>query len=244
MHTLTFAICDSNPEQMRTLRELCIGIAIRTDIEMQLLQFSGEQMKQNLLRYCDTVNLALISLDMEHGLELGCSLSRRNPDCYLLFYTKEPCAMEPLLWARPIAFYSGPLTQEPMERRIVSICDELFKHTGMLQYKTKNFTGMLPYRRIACAESDRKHVNIHLENGDILQLYQKLDALEQAVAGGTFFRVHQSWLVNLNQVIRLDRTQHLLYLQNGESVPVSKSYYEKVARKLESCFADKSAATT
>lgn len=228
MRTLTLAICDSNPGQMNLLRTLCTGIAIRADIEIQLLRFSGEQIEEKLLRYSATINLALISLDIKNGLSLGCALSRQNSDCYLLFYSEKPYDLEPLFWARPIAFHAGPLVQDTLEPKILAICNDLFRRSGMLQYNSRSLTGLLPYRFITCVESDRKHLRIHIENGQTLQLYGKLDDLERKMADGPFCRVHQSWLVNLNRVICLDRTQHLLYLGNGEAVPVSKAHYERV----------------
>lgn len=60
--------------------------------------------------------------------------------------------------------------------------------------------------------------------------------LEIQPSNGSFCRVHQSWLVNLNNVVCLDLTQHLLYMQNEESVPISKAYYEKAVNTLETYF--------
>lgn len=236
MYTFTIAVCDTNPGQMGLLRSLCTKMAIRANLEIRLLRFSQASMRDQVLQYCDAVNLALISLDMDGGFELGCAVTRQNPDCYLLFYRHRPCEIAPLLWARPIAFYSGALSQEKMEPLLLSLCRDILERLDTLHYTTKAITGVLPYRSIICAESDRKHVKIHVRNGHTVELYQKLDELEKAVSNGSFCRVHQSWLVNLSNVVCLVRTQHLLYMENGESVPVSRAYYEKAVNALETYF--------
>lgn len=236
MYTLTIAVCDTDLRQMKILRSLLTGMAIRTNMEIHLLKFSQEKMREQVLQYSNLMNLVLISLDMQGGFELGCAVARSNPDCYLLFFRQCSCEIEPFLWARPIAFYTGELACEKLESMIVKICSELLEHADLLHYSTRYVTGVLPYRSIVCAESDRRHVKIHLINGEMIEVCQKLIELEKALSSSSFCRVHQSWLINLKHVIRLDKTQHLLHMRNNEKVPISKAYYEQTANTIKKLF--------
>lgn len=228
MWLISVAVCDTDLIRAETIRDACTGFAIRNDVELQILRFTGEKMREKLLSYAEEINLAAISLDMPGGAELGLALYQKNPDCDLLYYKQEPCDLEPLLCARPISFYGGPLPSEKLEKKLLELCRELWSRAGMLRYRSKNMAGLLPYRCISYVESDRKYIVIHTANHAQIRLYQKLDELASEIRSGPFLRVHQSYLVNVSAVACLDRVGHILCQQNGDQVPVSKAYYEKV----------------
>lgn len=243
MWLISAAICDTDPARAEAVRDACTGFAIRNNVELQLLRFSGDKMREKLLSYADSINLAAISLDMPGGAELGLALYQKNPDCDLLYYRRESCDLEPFLCARPISFYGGQLPSEKMEKKLLALCQELWSRSGMLQYRSKNMAGLLPYRCIAYAESDRKYIVIHTVNHAQIRLFMKLDELGDTIKDGPFLRVHQSYLVNLSMVVCLDKVEHILYLQNGDRVPVSKAHYEKVSDVVSNFGTEKAGAS-
>lgn len=227
MWFISVAICDTGQERVDAIRDVCTRFAIRNDVELQLLRFTGENMREKLLQYADVVNLAAISLDMVDGPAMGIALYHQNPDCHILYYKQQTCDLEPFLCARPISFYGGAIPSGELEEKLFELCREIWSRSGMLRYQSKALTGLLPYSRIAYAESDRKYLNVHTVNHAVIRLYQKLDDLEKSLHNGPFVRVHQSYLVNLSCVACLDKMEHTLYLLNGENIPVSKAYYTK-----------------
>ncbi len=55
---------------------------------------------------------------------------------------------------------------------------------------------------------------------------------EEVLSGNNFFRVHQSHLINLDKVIKLDKNE--LFMHNNESVPVSIRKKNALIKKLNS----------
>ena len=58
------------------------------------------------------------------------------------------------------------------------------------------------FRRVYCrnilyVESANRKVILHLENGETIESYAKLDELEQQLPGRLFFRCHQSYIISL-----------------------------------------------
>ena len=69
-------------------------------------------------------------------------------------------------------------------------------------------------------------------------MYDKLDNIEVTLKPYKFFRIHQSYLVNMNYIKDVTRYQASLF--NGIELNISKKYYKKVLEeyikiKTETC---------
>ncbi len=82
---------------------------------------------------------------------------------------------------------------------------------------------------IIYAESEGHRCTIHHNSGDY-HIYVRLDDLEKTF-GGTFLRVHQSFLVNMECVNRI--SNYKLTLNNDIVLPVPKARFKQVLRTYE-----------
>ncbi len=75
---------------------------------------------------------------------------------------------------------------------------------------------------ILYCEADSNYCKIKLLNGKIIIVAKTLKYIEELLPISIFNRIHKSYLINLNYVIRFDKTNDLLVeLSNGEKLPVS-----------------------
>ena len=89
------------------------------------------------------------------------------------------------------------------------------------------------FRRVYCrnilyVESANRKVILHLENGETIESYAKLDELEQQLPGRLFFRCHQSYIISLYFVEKMDTGKFIV--QSAE-IPVSRKY-QGAAREM------------
>jgi two-component system, LytTR family, response regulator len=70
-------------------------------------------------------------------------------------------------------------------------------------------------------ESQGNYTQITLANGNKVLVTKQLGEFERLVNAETFIRVHDRYLINLQHIIKFDKTENLLYLLNDVSVPVS-----------------------
>ena len=84
---------------------------------------------------------------------------------------------------------------------------------------------------IIYCESDGNYCTIHLENKEKIVLSQKLKFMEEKLAQLQFFRIHNSYLINLNKVKEFHKTDEYVVLSNQVKIPVS--------RQKKSTFLDK-----
>ena len=87
------------------------------------------------------------------------------------------------------------------------------------QQEEKEKSIIIPYK--AGSEVYTYREILYLESKDIV-VYEKLNAYEEQLKDG-FVRVHQSYLVNMQFIKRIDRKE--LLLQDNTVLPVSKSKY-------------------
>lgn len=89
---------------------------------------------------------------------------------------------------------------------------------------------IIPVDEILYFEAQDDFVEIHTEQGSHLK-YERLGRLEQLLDKQMFIRVHRSFLLNLDYLVKMEpysKESRLAYLKNGDVVPVSKSGYKKL----------------
>jgi two-component system LytT family response regulator len=100
--------------------------------------------------------------------------------------------------------------------------------------KTGGKIKIIPVEDIHYLEASDDYVKIHTHNGAFLK-NKTMNYFEQVLDPSQFVRTHRSYILNVQQVTRIDpyeKDSHLCVLQSGASVPVSKSGYVKLKAVL------------
>ncbi|HXB93613.1 MAG TPA: LytTR family DNA-binding domain-containing protein [Puia sp.] len=86
---------------------------------------------------------------------------------------------------------------------------------------------------IAC-RSDSNYTILHLKDKQKMTASRTLKEIEETLDGLPFLRVHQSWLVNLDEVAKYVRGEGgYLVMSDGSSVDVARSRKELLLKKLQ-----------
>ncbi|GDX52955.1 DNA-binding response regulator [Bacteroidota bacterium] len=88
--------------------------------------------------------------------------------------------------------------------------------------------GMLflkPSDIIRC-ESDSNYTYVFLANGEKICVTKTLKQVEESLHGFSFFRVHQSHLVNLNHVIKYNRDDSGIITSDGTTITIARQRKE------------------
>ena len=84
----------------------------------------------------------------------------------------------------------------------------------------------LPLERLAWFENRLHRVFVRLTDGEVLGINQKLSELQQALeCHSQFLRCHQSYLVNLDYVDKLEDS--CFYMRDGQMIPISRNFYKQ-----------------
>ncbi|HXB09189.1 MAG TPA: LytTR family transcriptional regulator DNA-binding domain-containing protein [Puia sp.] len=100
--------------------------------------------------------------------------------------------------------------------------------------KTGGKIKIIPLEDIHFLEAADDYVKIHTHNGAFLK-NRTMSYFEKTLDPTQFVRTHRSYILNVQQVTRIDpyeKDSHLCILQSGAQVPVSKAGYVKLKTVL------------
>ena len=84
---------------------------------------------------------------------------------------------------------------------------------------------------IVYLSSDKNYTKFHLAHSEIIAS-KPLGTYDEMLISSSFYRVHRSFVVNLNQVKSFKKRDLLLIMSNGDEVDVSKRKKEELLLKL------------
>ncbi len=96
--------------------------------------------------------------------------------------------------------------------------------------KTGNKVKIIPLHEVQYLEADDDYVKIVTAEGQFLK-NKTMQFYENMLDPQLFVRVHRSYIIQLNQITKIDPYQkesHLATLRNGKQIPVSKTGYGKL----------------
>lgn len=100
--------------------------------------------------------------------------------------------------------------------------------------KVGNNIRIIPVQDIHYLAADDDYVCIHTANETFLK-NKTLQYFERTLNPKQFVRVHRSYIVQVSQITRIEafeKESHLLILQSGQRIPVSKTGYPKLKTVL------------
>jgi two-component system LytT family response regulator len=100
--------------------------------------------------------------------------------------------------------------------------------------KTAGKIKIIPVEEIYYLEASDDYVKIHTKEGSFLK-NKTMAHLEQLLDTNVFSRTHRSYIVNVQQITRIEpyeKESYVVILKSGEHVPVSKTGYAKLKQVL------------
>ena len=223
---INIGICDDEASMRRLLR---------APLE-QKLQLLGADYRifeydcgETLLTRPETEWLDILFLDIEmkllSGMETARNLRKRDSHTLLIFVTAYPDFVFQGYEVHAFHYILKPYENQ----KIMKVLEQAVKELGQnrehyFTLEQKSGTTKIPTKKILAFSSDRRKIIISLEDGNKLEFYGKLDAVETDLPD-YFIRCHNRHLVNLNYVTALEKDGCTL---KSQSFPVSRAYRQSV----------------
>jgi two-component system LytT family response regulator len=96
--------------------------------------------------------------------------------------------------------------------------------------KTGNNIRIIPMQEIIYLQADDDYVKIHIKDASFLKK-KTISYYEKVMDTSQFVRVHRSYIVQVQQVTRIEpyeKEGHIAILKSGEKIPISKTGYPKL----------------
>src|SRR6266498_3520108 len=128
-------------------------------------------------------------------------------------------------------------TQRDSSKQLTALLTHIRKSNDLSFQKialpTLHSYELVPLNNIMFCESSSNYTNIHLNNGQHMLISKTLKEIEDLLDMPPFFRIHNSYLVNLQYAIRYIKGEGgYIVLNNDISVPVSRNKKEELLKLI------------
>jgi two-component system LytT family response regulator len=127
--------------------------------------------------------------------------------------------------------------QENHEQQTQHLLDSFKKEINpkKLVLKTTESIHIIDINNILFCQSDNSYTTFYIENNEKIVVSKSIGEYEDLLADFSFFRPHQSFLVNLNHVKKIDKSDGgFIIMKNKKEIPVSVRQKKKLISLLES----------
>lgn len=228
---LTIAICDDEEYYRVHIKHILEKNLNSRRIRYQIELFSSGE---DFLGQNKDMKFDIVFLDIEmkkiNGMEVAYKIRERNPDTEIVFAT---VMMEYALEGYRVNARRY-LLKENLEQLIPECLSIILRaqDENLSDRQTFSFIGgerTIKVRDVYYVES-RLHKLCFVREEENLYIYAKLSQVETILEQYGFVRTHQSYLVNMKFIEKI--SNYLLYLSNGDRIPVVKSRYATVKDKF------------
>lgn len=166
------------------------------------------------------------------GYELGKALRERNRSTALIYVFG---GMEEVLDAfqsLPIAYITGQSDEQTFSAALLRAA--LWARRGKNKFYHESRTDLIQcsYSDIDYFESNYRVVNIHLKDSTVKTVTAKLDDIQTILPGELFCRCHQSYIVNLSHIERVDKSAKTIHFLSGAFTYASRALFADLLTAL------------
>ena len=123
-----------------------------------------------------------------------------------------------------------PASKQPSTETLLETASASPAQSERVVVKTGGKIKIIPVANIIYLEAADDYVKIHTSEGAFLK-NKTMSHFEKILDQQQFARIHRSYIVNVNQITRIDaweKDNHLALLQNGNKLPVSRTGYSRL----------------
>jgi len=119
--------------------------------------------------------------------------------------------------------------------KLISAVNNNIENLDRIVVKTNQKILIIPTEKINFFEAQDDYVMIYSELGKHIKK-QRMKFYEEHLDSNIFYRVHRSYIVNINEVRQMElfeKDSYRITTKNGEKIPVSRSGYSKIKELLK-----------
>ena len=226
---LSIAICDDAKEDRDKSCQLIKEYFKKREREVDVSVFEEAEALLSDGRDYDLYLLDVIMPDMS-GMQAAERLLKRRRRPVIVFITSSLESAVDGYRVNAAGFLLKPIEESNFRETITRVeAQYLAPEEPAIEVLHNRVPVALPLKRIAYLESRLHQVSVVLDDGEMLTVHQKLQELQEKLESldgqSRFLRCHQSYLINLSQVSRMEADCFVTL--NGRQIPMSRNNYKQ-----------------
>ena len=223
---LNIAICDDEAAEIEYLSSLVEQWSASTGNVAMLKSFCSAE--SFLFEYEENKNYDILLLDIQmkeiDGIGLAKEVRKYSKDTQIVFVTGYDKYISDGYDVAALHYLIKPVSYEKISEVLSRAAENLGKISPAILINANGENVKLLLSDIYCIEAVGHTLKITCTDGDIT-VNQSLSSFKSNI-GNDFISTHRSFVVNLEHIKRISKTD--VILDNGKSVPVSRRMYEDI----------------
>jgi two-component system, LytTR family, response regulator len=154
-------------------------------------------------------------------------------ECSALAYLLKPVSSQKLQEALEKARQKTSSLQKGLQRQVLDEQLSASKEATRFLLNTVEDVKVIKFADVVCCIAEGNYTRIHLADGSKLVASKTLKEFESILYKPNFFRIHHSYLINLNYVQRISKTDGcIVELPNGLSLDVARTRKDEFLQKI------------
>ncbi|MFK7775227.1 MAG: LytR/AlgR family response regulator transcription factor [Saprospiraceae bacterium] len=122
---------------------------------------------------------------------------------------------------------------EQYREQLDQLSDLMKQPEKRISYLEKGFKEFISISDIVALEAQRAYTTIHTKTGNSIVISKNLKQFEDEFANANqFVRIHRSWIINLNEIIKFSKTKLEVHLYNNTIAKLSKKYITQLEQLI------------
>lgn len=222
------AICDDSAVDQKYILNLIQKWAEKMQHIIQIKLFPSAE--NFLFHYAEQKDYDILLLDIEMGGMDGISLARKirqdNEGVQIVFITGFSDFIAEGYEVSALHYLMKPVSEEKLSSVLDKAAANLGKTEKSMIFTVDGETMRVAAREIVFIEAFAHSCQVHTVH-ECFDVRMSISDIEKML-GEEFVRTHRSYLVGLRFIKRISKTD--IVLDNGETVPLSRSNYQSVNR--------------
>ena len=234
---LRIAICDDDSKFTRKLETLVLQESQKLGIRADTDVFSDGKTLLKSFQNGDHYELIFIDIEMEQvdGITAARRIREIDRTVLLVYVSGYDKYLKELFEVEPFRFLSKPLNHAQFDRYFKEACKRINETEVFYQFTFNKEIRKISVKDIVYFESNNRIVYIHLKDGTNEYFYGKLNNVEKELAASRqyFLRIHQSFLVNYDYIIKMNLFNITInYARKKMELKISEDRQKEVRRQL------------
>lgn len=227
---LKIAVCDDDDNQREYLAEITASWAERARHLAEIRKYAAAG--AFLFDYEEEKDFDLLLLDVEmpgmNGVDLAKKIRQENKTLQIIFITGYYEYFSDGFDVSALHYLLKPLDGAKLCPVLDRAADNLAFRQRCILVADGEVSVKIPLTDILYIEAENVYIAVHtLRN--VYRMRTALARFSQQL-DETFFKVHRSFVVNLNHIRKITRRE--ITMENGDSLPVARGLYGKVYEAL------------
>ena len=219
---LNIAICDDDTAFSSQIEDIILFQCDEKKINAEIEVFTDGYYLLKSFKQGMSYNIIFLDIEMEKldGLATAREIRKIDSSVLIIYISGFDDYLKELFEVEPFRFVSKPIQLEQLQRYCAEAIKKIEGMNNLFVYSYNKEEYSVPIKEIVYFESNKRLVDIHMNDGTVRSFYGKLNNLEKEIQkiNKHFIRIHQSFLVNYSYIKSMTYSEVVLECKDEEYV--------------------------